>query len=388
MIESANQPVERAMGAVENNCALKVPPNLPEAAAKSQQGNPARDRQPSQPRFGKTRGSWLLLLLVSICLSLAVPFFLGGWSQFRLLQLLSWWAAVLFTALMLLSWACNAWRTHLLVKAMGRGIAFREAVTITMAAEFAGVTTPGAVGMVPAYSFFFHNLGLSVGQSVGVVGLIVVTDLAFYGTLMPAAAILQFFESGAKHDVLSMVFFVFIVVIGAAILLGALVRHYRRVCSFMGRQMAKVSWLARRRWRLARSTVQCIRALRILQGMSWTQRIKLYLVTFCFWLPRYLILVLLLYLLGVQVPLAYQFLIQGVLNLGGQAFLTPGGGGTVDAGYAALMSYYLDAQAIAFTLLVWRTFTFYWYLVVGGPVFLYKAGTAARHLLSNQPRPI
>jgi glycosyltransferase 2 family protein len=375
------------MGAVEINCALKVPPNLPEAAAKSQPGSPACGRQPPKPRLGRIKGSWVLFLLVSICLSLAVPFFLGGLSQFRLLQRLSWWAAVLFTVLMLLSWACNAWRTHILVKAMARQIAFREAVTITMAAEFAGVTTPGAVGMIPAYSFFFHELGLSVGQSVGVVGLIVVTDLAFYGTIMPAAAIVQFFESGAKHDVMSMVFFVLVVVIGAAILLGALVRHYRRVCRFMGRQMAKVPWLARRRWRLARSTVQFIRALRILQGMSWTQRRNLYLVTFFFWLPRYLILVLLLYLLGVQVPLAYQFLLQGVLNLGGQAFLTPGGGGTVDAGYAALMSYYLDAQTIAFTLLVWRTFTFYWYLVVGGPVFLYKAGTAARDLLSRKPHP-
>jgi glycosyltransferase 2 family protein len=376
------------MEAVESHYALKASQDLPEAAAKPQKGDTERDQRPSVPHWRRIRASWLLLLLASICLSLAVPFFLGGLSQFILLQRLSWWVALLFTMLMLLSWACNAWRTHILVKAMGREIAFGEAVTITMAAEFAGVTTPGAVGMIPAYSFFFQKLGLNVGQSVGVVGLIVVTDVAYFGTIMPLAAIMQFFEQGARHDVLSMVLFVLVVVCGAAILLWILVHHYRRVCSFMGRQMARVSWLAHRRWRLARSAVQFIRALRILQAMTWSQRLNLYLITFIFWLPRYLILILVIYLIGKQAPLAYLFLIQGVLNLGGQAFLTPGGGGTVDAGYAALMSYYLDAQAIAFTLLVWRAFTFYWYLVVGGPVFLYKAGIAAWDLLSNKPHTI
>jgi uncharacterized protein (TIRG00374 family) len=254
-----------------------------------------------------------------------------------------------------------------------------------MAAEFAGVATPGAVGMVPAYTFFFNNLGISVGQSVGVVGLIIITDLAYYGTVMPVAAFMQFFEPGAKHNVLDMVAFVLVVVVGTALLLWALARNFKQVCRFMGRQMGKVPWLSRYRWRLGRTTVQFLRAVRILKVMSWPQRINLYLVTFFFWLPRYLILVLVIYLVGKEAPLAYLFLIQGVLNLGGQAFLTPGGGGTVDAGYAALMSYYMDAQAIAFTLLVWRTFTFYWYLIVGGPIFLFKAGAAAKDLLNRNP---
>ena len=48
------------------------------------------------------------------------------------------------------------------------------------------------------------------------------------------------------------------------------------------------------------------------------------------------------------------------------------------------MSPYMGIEAIAFTLLVWRTFTFYWYLVVGGPVFIYKAGRAAWDLLGKK----
>ena len=72
-----------------------------------------------------------------------------------------------------------------------------------------------------------------------------------------------------------------------------------------------------------------------------------------------------------------------MLHLGGQASFIPGGGGIEEGGYVAFMRPFMGAQALAFTLLVWRAFTFYWYLVVGGPIFVYKAGRAAWDLLSK-----
>jgi hypothetical protein len=33
---------------------------------------------------------------------------------------------------------------------------------------------------------------------------------------------------------------------------------------------------------------------------------------------------------------------------------------------------------------VWRTYNFYWYLLVGGPIFLYKTGHAAQKLLTRK----
>jgi uncharacterized membrane protein YbhN (UPF0104 family) len=65
------------------------------------------------------------------------------------------------------------------------------------------------------------------------------------------------------------------------------------------------------------------------------------LITLGFWLPRYLLLFL-IHLAGQAVPWAYLFLVQGALHLGSQIFIMPGGGGTVDAGYAAFLSPYLD----------------------------------------------
>jgi uncharacterized protein (TIRG00374 family) len=325
--------------------------------------------------------SWILLLLASIILSLAVPFLLGGLDQFRLLHLLSWWAALLLVGLAMVSWGFNAWRTRFLVGSLGLSIRMVDAGLTTMSAEFAGVTTPGAVGMAATYTYLYHDMGISVGEAVGLVGIIMVTDLIYFGSIMSLAALAQVAVGLGSRDTLRVVVVVMGVVVGSAVGLFFLVRNYRSVCRFIARQMGRVSWLARRRYSMARGLVHFLRALRTLRQMSRWQLAKLYFITLGFWLPRYLVLIVVIVLVGHYVPLAYLFLVQGVLNLGGQAFLLPGGGGTVDAGYAAFLSPYLPREALSFTLLVWRTYTFYWLLAVGAPIFLFTVGRAAHDFL-------
>jgi len=332
----------------------------------------------------RLKKSWLWLLAASIGLSLALPLALGGLGQFKLLDRLSWWAALLFTLLMLISWWFNSWRIRMLMRVGGRRMSWREGVLTTASAEFAGVATPGGVGMPATYIFLFHRLGVGVPEAAGLEGLILVTDLVFYVTVMPLAALILLFEVGAKPDVLHLVAVVMLVVVGAAAVVLSLGRYYRRISIGIGRQMGKVPRLARYRYRLARATVQFVRCLRLLRKMSCPQYVALFLVTLGYWLPRYLLLFLIIHLVGQAVPLSYLFLVQGALNLGSQIFLMPGGGGTVDAGYAAFLNSYLDRETLAFTLLVWRTYTFSWFLIVGGPIFLFKTGQVAHDLISQR----
>ncbi len=350
---------------------------------------PKADLAPaSRPRswWGK-KSWWWLLLSASILLTLAVPLLLGGLAPFKKLRGLEWWVALLLALLALTSWWFNAWRTRFLMASLGRRVSWRQALATTIAAEFAGVTTPGAVGMAPTYTLLFHNLGLSLGEAVGLVGIIVVTDLTYFGTIMPVAAIFAVFEGTARQYTLTLMGIIMGVVLGSALVLLALVRNYRRVYRWVSRNMARFSWLARRRYRLARGVVHLIRSWRALSRMSAWQLLGLYLITLGFWLPRYLVLVAVIYLLAHGgVPFSYLVLVQGVLNLGGQIFLLPGGGGAVDAGYAAFLGSYLPRESLAFTLLVWRTYNFYWFLLVGGPIFLLRTGKAAHDLLAGKDR--
>ncbi len=336
---------------------------------------------------GRRLKKYLLLLAVSVCLSLAVPLILGGVAQFELLRRLPWTAAILLTSLACLSWLFNATRLKLMLKAMGRKLPLWDSALITMSAEFAGNSTPGAVGMAATYAFFLHELGVTLGKAFGLVAIIVITDLAFFGTLMPLAAFAMMFEA-SPHGSLKLVGLMFLIIVGGAGVLFALYHYYRQVYNFVSRRMARVPWLAKRRFRLARGMMDFIHALNILGTMGPWRLLLLYLITLCFWLPRYLVLIVVIYLVGESVPMAYLFVVQGLMNLGGQMFILPGGAGGVEVGYAALLSPYLPTEALAFTILVFRTFTFYWFLIVGGPIFLYKTGEAARELLTRARPPV
>jgi len=328
---------------------------------------------------------YLSLLAISIVFTLAVPLVLGGLNQFQLLGRLSKIIMTGLAGMIIVSWFFNAVRLKLLMRAMDRRIGFFEGAVMTISAEFAGNATPWAVGMPVAYAFLFRNLKMSIGEAAGMIAVIVLMDIIFFGTLMPLAGVALLFQNSPRITY-HMVAVIMAVVAGGSLMLWALIRFHRTACRLLGRRMATVQWLNRRRYRLARTTVKFLRAFRILKKMSRFQQLALYLVTLGYWLPRYGILIVVVTLVGEKnVPFAYIFLVQGLLNLGGQVFVLPGGGGSVDVGYAALMSPYLGRETIAFTLLVWRAFTFYLQLIVGGPVFLFKTGKAARNLFAKKP---
>jgi uncharacterized protein (TIRG00374 family) len=332
----------------------------------------------------RLKKSYAFLLAVSIVLTMAVPLVLGGLDQFRLLSRLSWWAIVALVLIILVSWVFNAVRLRLLMGTMGWKIGMGESGLITIAAEFAGNSTPGAVGMPVTYTFLLRKRKITFGSAMGMISVIVLFDVLFFGTLMPLAAIALLFEK-SPETTSRMVAVVTVVVMGGSLLLWAGSRYYRPVCRFVGHHMARWDWLARRRYRLARMTVEFLRALRIFRTMSWTQRLGLYLVTMGYWMPRYAVLAVVISIVGKKVvPFSYVFLMQGLLNLGGQVFILPGGGGGVDVAYSVLMSPYLAPEMIAFTLIAWRVYTFYLHLIVGGPIFLLKTGEAARELLGKR----
>jgi uncharacterized protein (TIRG00374 family) len=335
-----------------------------------------------QSKGGWLRKHWMWLLAVSILLSLAVPFFLGGLKQFETLRKLSWWAAILLAALVLVSWAFNALRARMLLGALGERISFFDAALVIISAEFAGVATPASVGMPATYTFLFHNHGVTIGEALGLVGAITLLDIMYFGSIMSLAVVIQVLRgTGVSMKIAGVIL---VVIAGGVLVILLLIKNFRRVYHFVSRQMAHVSWLAERRMSLARGTVHFLQAVRTLRQLSWLKLASLYLVTVGFWLPRYLLLIFIMYLVGAEIPFSYLLLVQGVLNLGGQMFLMPGGGGVVDASFAAFLSPYLAREPLAFTLLVWRTYSFYWYLIVGGPIFLYKTGDAARNLLTRK----
>ncbi len=56
--------------------------------------------------------------------------------------------------------------------------------------------------------------------------------------------------------------------------------------------------------------------------------------------------------------------------------LTPGGAGSTELASAALLAPWVGPSTAAAAILIWRLVTFYFYLLVGAPVFLHLLGRA------------
>jgi uncharacterized protein (TIRG00374 family) len=345
--------------------------------------HPGRKRENPAVRI---RRHFFLLLSASILLTLAVPIWLSGWSGFAAILHLPWWAALLMLAMMVFSWTFNTLRVRHLARALGTEVGFGEGALIVMATEFAGSATPASAGMPATYSFLLGKHGLKLGHAMGMVTVLVILDLTFFALLMSMSSLALAF-SGVFNLRLQLVGLSVLILVGGSFLFWGMVRYHRRIFHFLGRLMGRVPWLVKYRYPLARITVEFILAVRILGRISLRRRLTLFLATCCYWLPRYSILAVGTLMVSRAVPLAYLYLVQGLLNLGGQALFLPSGGGGVDAAFSALMHPYLIHKDLAFVLIVWRSYTFYWYLVVGGPIFLLKTGQAARWLLTRAHRP-
>ena len=61
-----------------------------------------------------------------------------------------------------------------------------------------------------------------------------------------------------------------------------------------------------------------------------------------------------------------------------------GGAGGAEVAGAALLNPWLTSVTTATTIVVWRFFTFYWYLLAGGAVMLWLAARTGQPLLDGK----
>lgn len=329
------------------------------------------------------RRPWLFLIILSVTLSVSVPIVYGGLASLAGLARLPWWGFLLLLGMVVFGWCVNAARVHLLTHSLGGRLRYGDAVMAVVSAEFAGATTPAGAGEPATYVFLLARAGLRAGQGAAVVAVDKFTDLVFFATAIPIALLFYVQGEDISHPDRMMVLGVSLVLAGL-VLLALLLHHYRRIAIGLGRLLRHVPRLRHSGFRLARALVHFRQSVRFLLTMNRARLFALYSLCLAHWLLRYSVLPVLLWILGESVPWGYLFVAQGILLFVGQATFLPGGGGGVEVGFSALLSPYLNATESATVLLLWRFFTFYWYLIAGAPLFTVTSGTRARSLLERR----
>jgi uncharacterized protein (TIRG00374 family) len=151
-------------------------------------------------------------------------------------------------------------------------------------------------------------------------------------------------------------------------------RYHRSLIRLSGRLLAHLNVKGTTRVRWARKLLHFLAAFTDTLKLPFQTLITVFALTCLHWLLRYSVLYLALRGLGTDLQWAWCFLIQMLSLSAGQFSLLPGGAGAAELTSAALLAPMVGKSTAAAAILIWRTVTYYFYLVVGGPVFLLMLG--------------
>lgn len=319
--------------------------------------------------------SVVVLLLMSLLLSLAVPLIYGGLDSLAEIKRLSIQDLALLLGFVTISWACSSARIQVLCHALGSQINTKHALGIGISREFASTATPAGSGGAAILILLLTRRDLTAAQATAVLLADSIADLAFFIILLPILTGYYFIANGGGE--MGYIALIVLLVVGlGATLLWLAARYYRPVVLTLDRFVRPYQRFRKIRFRAARLVIQFRHASVILLKLPLLKLWLILLYSAGYWLSRYAVLPVLLLMLHETVPWLYSFLMQPLLMLGSTLVVLPGGGGSVEIGYGLLMKPYLDPSISAFSLLVWRFCTFYWYLLAGAPIFLAYVGRA------------
>ncbi|PYC21194.1 lysylphosphatidylglycerol synthase transmembrane domain-containing protein [Pseudomonas mosselii] len=313
------------------------------------------------------RLGWLALALL---LAVLVPALLGGSDLLPRLRSFDSGLMLLLLAMILLCWTINAARLRLLLGEQGAQVGRMHSLGVVMATEFAICTTPGGSGGPLTLMTLLARKRIAPSRSGAVFAMDQLNDLLFFFCAMLAIAAYALFHH-LGHSQAQML-------LGSALLLCAalagiflLLRYRRGVMRGNGRLLRRLGMAPARRRRWARKLLRFVHALAETWRMPRRTLALVFILTCAHWCLRYSVLYLALRGLGVDLAWIASFLVQMLALSAGQFSLLPGGAGAAELTSATLLSPLVGSSTAAAAILIWRAVTYYFYLLAGGPVFLY-----------------
>lgn len=316
-------------------------------------------------------GKAILLTLLGVALAAGAPFVLVGPDFLQPLRAVAPALVLNLAALALLSGVAKAGKLQVLQWRLGARPPFARTLAISLASDFAFLTSPAGVGGYVVNIALLRRTGVPWSTATSVVAAEQALDLAFFALCIPLCLL---YVSGLLMRIAAGVPVLTWAVIGGCLLVAALLWLLRkRIFRFVGAGGSGP-------WRRVVDFLSELRAqlVDIVRGEP-RENAELMLLTAVQWLARYGALWLVLDAMGHRLPLSFVVVVQAVILHLAQWTAIPGGGGSADLALAAVLSRWLPSPATAVVLPLWRFATFYIPLLLGTLSF----AALARHTLKR-----
>ncbi len=314
-----------------------------------------------------------VLLFIALLVAVMIPALLGGnETWYRLQSFPLHWLLIMF-AMILLCWVLNSMRLRLLLGEERGKVSRRKSLAVVMAAEFAYCATPGGGGGPLTIMALLARQGVRPARGSAVFAMDQLSDLLFFLCALIGILIYALFQHLSQR--MEWLLTVSAVSMFSGLLVCVLVaRYHRLLIRLSGRLLARLNVKAATRMRWARKLLHFLAAFTDTLKLPSRTLITVFALTCVHWILRYSVLYLALRGLGADVQWAWSFLIQMLSLSAGQFSLLPGGAGAAELTSAALLTPMVGKSTAAAAILIWRAVTYYFYLLVGGPVFLLMLG--------------
>ncbi len=305
-----------------------------------------------------------LLIAVALGATLAVPILLGG--NDALWQTLHFPADGYLTifAVIVTSWLARAIKLHLLLHQLKVRPRFTRTLAISLATDFAFISTPGGVGGYAASVYYLRRAGTSVSGAATITAADQGLDLLFFTLALPLSG-LALICSDLPETLALLGFASSALMIGLT--LGALLARRKLAAWLFGANKIGARWprLQRKQQALREFLVSLHANGRLLLAGGPTFLCGIFALTALQWLTRYGVLWLVLVLLGHRVSFALTLLLQSLVLHAALWTGVPAGGGGAELGLSATLAAWVPATSIATALLLWRIATLYICLLAG-----------------------
>jgi glycosyltransferase 2 family protein len=306
----------------------------------------------------------ILLIVLALSATLAVPILLGGKAAlFATLHFSGRGYLAIFVAIAI-SWFARASKLHQLLHRLGVRPRFARSFAISLATDFAFISTPGGVGGYAASIYYLRRAGASVSGAATITAADQFLDLTFFTLALPIAG-LALIWSDLPQTLAGLAFGTSAGMIALA--LGAVLARRRVAVWFFSSNALTARWPAlQRKQQALREFAASLRthAKVLLDGGPAFLAVVLALSGLQ-WLTRYGVLWLALALLGHEVPFALTLLLQSLVLHAALWTGVPSGGGGAELGLSAALAPWVPAANIATALLLWRIATLYICLIAG-----------------------
>lgn len=270
----------------------------------------------------------------------------------------------------LVSWTCNGTRFFLMSRCIDQPLSYRRAWSIAVSSEFGLAATPGGVGGTAVRLGFLKKSGISLVHGGALLAADLFLDMLFFSMLTPFAiyALINVVDvdklslSGNPAWLLLLL-----------IPLSLYLLRNRLFAIIKTNRTAQRVRLAGRLRLFHRNVLDGFRQGRAAAMLIFRNHRGMLALNFMLsavqFTSRYSVLPLAIWMLGISVNPLPLIVIQGALFMLSMAVVAPGGGGSVEILGSLALTPFIPNHMVGVAVLLWRIFTYHFYLLFGGIVF-------------------